>query len=129
MEQIQIRQVFDKEELLDLVSRMPKSENVDLSTCYMNGHVQFCDVDCNGIPIYLFDVKKTGETMHIYIAYISIDHREMSRQLMHSIKDLAANAGCEFVTLNSANMKSSYRRWLGKCGFEPSLITYKMEIK
>ena len=129
MEQIQIRQIFNKEELLDLVSKMPKSEDVDLSTCYMNGHVQFCDVDSNGVPIYLFDVRQTGDSMHIYIAYISIEHRELSKQLMFSIKMFAKATGCEFVTLNSVNMKSSYRRWISKCGFEPSLITYTMEIK
>lgn len=126
MEQIPLVRILDKDFLLYFVERMPEA---DLSPCFMNNHIQYGEIDKDGEPIYLFDMCDHGVFMHMYIAYINIKYRELSRGLMIGVKELAKNMGCESVTLNTTNSKSSYRRWMEKCGFEPSLITFKMEIK
>lgn len=127
MAQISLRPIKNKEELLLFIARLPKEESTDLSPCLRNGHYQFGSFDKDMEPVYFFDVVKDGTCLMVNTAYVNVKYRELSKQLLGYLKELAKTIDCKTVRLSSSNMKSSYRRWIEKCGFKPLTVTYQME--
>lgn len=127
MVKISLRPIKNKEELLLFIAKLPKEESTDLSPCLKNGHYQFGNFDADMDPVYFFDIVKDADMLVVNTAYINVKHRDLSKQLLGYLKELAQTIDCKAIRLSSSNMKSSYRRWIEKCGFKPLTVTYQME--